>query len=498
MASKALRNLLYVSVYLSVISIIVLDIFIVFRHQKSHLETYGNVTNGRLASYSRSIRQHPPPVYLLALGYSEQLSAATHSVLQLGSLASDLNALLVEPTVVTSHVFGVKGVYPPMFANKLHAVMFFDVYNASKVNRLLRRHFFNVKMSSFQKFLINTPQNITLLHFNTRSSEETKRIFALSHEEVSFLESKEEAVIDCLLSNMTVLMEYVEKLEQQLWNLSRQKKSFHILRALCLNPQLVYNWSDVVRRHLPPSPGIVVFTNWHGCALRKCSLKLKKISKLQVKPPDADSFRYAVLTRKELDFKIRDEFSLHLPRFEKTALAYLERIKYLPSSYISLHVRSERVLRNAKLPNNNMEYLTLCVQSVVEKISTILNRWRGSIPANTSSHHQDQDYRNTQSVLLITDMSSQYGSDSCGGRKCRREHVHKIHQLLGHIFDFQSYRPEALNTSRNSGVVSLVEMYMLSLGRELVLVGSGGFQSNLEHLFLSKGHTINDIHHIMC
>ena len=433
------------------------------------------------------------PSYLLALGYSEQLNAATHSVLQLSALALDWKANLVEPTLVTSHIFGIKGVYPPFIDGDplmTHQMRLFDVYDASKINQVLHLHISpHVSMRSFQTFLLHAPRNITLLHFNTRSRERTKRLFALSVEETeqitsSFRKANEAIVLEYPFLKMSISMEYVNKIENQLnWMTPNISNHFRVVRILYLNPKAVYTSVDL-SRHLV-FPGTFIFTNWHGCGRSNCTIGTKDEIDLQIKKPKNAhrEFRYTVLTKRSFSFSLKREYLLHLPSIEKEAGTYLALINFTKFHFVSVHLRMERIIRRA-LADRERHYQFSCIVG----LQKILNR---IVPIGNKT-----SYKGSHHVLLISDFSSKYGTDSCSGRNCNKKEVIEFHSLLRHYVDFHSYQPDTLN--RNSGFVSLVEMHMLALGKKLVLVGYGGFQSVLEQLFLSKGHTKEDVYHISC
>ena len=361
---------------------------------------------------------------------------------------------------------------------------FFDIFNASAINEMLHSQVSpHVNMTSFQDFTYNAPRNITILHFNTRSINKTKRLFALSQEEVQSIDSAfndvdNKTILHCDFQKMKVMKRYINRLEEKLNTLPAMEREgyFRVVQVLCLNPLLIYR-SDILSQHFA-SPGTFIFTNWHGCSLRNCSLKAEPM-----KPKD--TFRYTVLTHKEFSFHVHSEHKFHHTSIDRTALTYLRYINYTESSFLSIHIRAERIIRKAKSRN----YEVQCMNKLLSVLSGIENTTQREV------------YKGSHRILMISDLSSEYGTDSCSGRWCSQRKFTNFYNLLRSYFDFHSYQPDTLNTTKNSGFVSLVEMHMLASGRNLVSVGSwvpSGFQNVLQQLFLSKGHTSKDLYHISC
>ena len=428
--------------------------------------------------------------YLLALGYSEQLSSATHSLLQLGALAYDFDADLVEPTLVSTHIFGIKGVYPPFIDTKSPNIALFDVYNSSKVNKVLHSAISpTVNMVPFQDFLNRAPRKINLFHFNTRSWDKTKRLFALSQDEVTSIDAAfkgnpQEQVFDCQSKKMIVMNEYIKRIERQLNSLGGRGE-FSVVQALCLNPEHVYQ--SVSLSHYISSPGTVIFTNWVGCAFRDCSYLMKANlfrTKIDTK---VSPNRYAILTEKTFQFRIFNEHMLHRSHVHSLAMDYLRHINFTHTPYVAVHLRMERIIRRA-MESKTQDYHARCLANLLSVVNHILY-------GNASI--KSQHFRGSQQVLVMSDAPGwEYGSDSCFGKNCKKDEVRKLYSVINSAFDFQHFQPKS--TTMNSAVVSLVEMHMLSIGKKLILVGFGGFQAILENLFLSLGHASSDVYHVKC
>lgn len=429
--------------------------------------------------------------YLLALGYSEQLSAAFHSMVQLRGLAYDWKAHLVEPTLVKSHLFGVKGFYPRFIEEEKSLrvrdqLPLFEIFDQSKINnQIFLSH--NQTMKPFEDFLRNAPRNIVLIHFNVRSADKTKRLFTFSEKEVSIINSAfshGNNVSRCDKPRMKTVGSFITKLENHLTKMSLHEQpshlgNFRVLQMLCLNPRGIYRSDTLLPKYLT-LPVTVIFTNWHGCSFPNCSFAAPLFKNLKY---NHDNFRYAIFSSRTFLKLNNSIFPYHHNVIEETAHTYLKSINYRPLAYISIHMRVERIIRRAKTEKVK-DYQSKCVHKLLDALSAGRNR---------------ASFKGSQGAMVISDSFSQYGSDSCSGRNCNQKEITFFHNSMKRYFDFNSYVPPE-GTTHNSGFVSLVEMHMLALGAKLVLVGTdkSSYQINLAKLFLSKGHNDSDIHRVIC
>ena len=419
--------------------------------------------------------------YLLALGFSEQLTAATSTMFALSTLAADWHATLVEPVLVNSHIFGLRDFLPSKLANttKKQTVTLSEIYDMTKINKILKTNVSpHLSMVSSECFLANAPRDITLLHFIDKRHIGLREFAFHLSETISvekIFQTTNTSVVDCSFGEDASALQ--QRLEHHLnamkTSLKVQSGNFTVKRFLCLDFWFAFR-SHVLLQNLS-LPGTVIFTNWHGCGLKNCSIFHNRNYQLLRKPRNSSMFRPIILTQKGFQFN-HMAYSLHHPNILKVARDYLSAcgVKW---PFIGVHVRLERLMMNEVALQNN-SYIKYCLQNL-KKILDHLKKQFGL-------------YRR----LLFTDMGK-YGTDSCSNSRCyKRDQLFSMLEGLG--LTVSSYNPKVLNGTENSGYVSLVEMNMMALGEKLVLVGGGGFEITLQGRFLSLHHRVEDVYHVCC
>ncbi len=108
--------------------------------------------------------------YILALSLVEQLSAATMNLLSLAPLAVDWKAHMVEPVVLKSQLFGIKGIYSLHMhrtSRTQQSVRLSHIYKLDKLNSILHSHVSpDVSMVGFEEFFASAPKKVILFHFD--------------------------------------------------------------------------------------------------------------------------------------------------------------------------------------------------------------------------------------------------------------------------------------------------------------------------------------------
>ncbi len=428
--------------------------------------------------------------YVLALSFMEQLSAATQNFLQLAPLAVDWKAHLVEPVVINSQLFGIGSVYPKEMLTPLnnispstqHGITLSQIYDLDKINAILHSHVsHNVGVETFADFISTAPKGVTVMHFNRVHSAVNE--FTLNQSEaraVEYIHTLKKDIIVC--SNLQTARMWTRMIESRLNAAlpNSNTERFRVREVLCLNPDKVFDSQELLME--VSLPATVVFTSWQGCALVNCSAKFKTNTNQTTNP---SSFRAsAVLTQAAFRHPVRvmSFHKLHNPSIRKTAEKYLEHIGIQPP-FLAIHIRSERLLKDGAKLMNNSSYYKCCLQLVKELVSGI------------------QESTVYQQTLVISDTNSPYGTSGCNriSKYCSESAVNLFASTLRSLnFIVTSYDPKALNTTENSGFVSLVEMHMLSMGERLILVGRGGFEAILEDLFLQTGtgHKRSHVHRV--
>ena len=441
-------------------------------------------------------KYHRSPSYLLALGYSEQISAGIYSVLQLSSLALDFKAHLVEPTVLTSHTFGIQGVYPKRYSKNISydaGIKLFYLFDRLKINKVLHNNLSaSVNMSTYTDFLRKAPGDIAIFHFSSSNLVTSDRLFTMLPKEeqelVNFFEKNpEKHILNCLnISGMQYISTMVERQLNIDGHRNRTRNMFKVSESYCLNHNHIYR-TDQLFNYIS-EPRTIIFTNWGGCGLKDCTYGSKDVEREKEAISKVPSIRHAVLTRNKLDFNLKNESTLHHKRLRSIAKKYLKHLGYSPYEFISVHVRMERIVRHTMESKIQANY-TKCLSSILGTINNILG-------SKASSGHR-RHYQGSHQVLAMSDRPGlKFGTDSCFGRYCNKNEVKALGNTLKKGIDFYSFEPEVLDEVENAGLVALVEMHILSMGKQLVLVGFGGFQAVLKNLFLSLGHSEKDVHHV--
>ena len=467
-------------------------------HQLESVSLYGgeqSVENSELHLGLYSNKNKLPSVYLLVLGYEEQLTLASQNMLQLAPLAADWHAQLVTPVVVGSHLFGIPGLVSPQVYHRHNfdssnrtekSIGLEKLYDIQKLNKLFHDHVSpQLNMVSFEEFISYAPKDITLLHFNDASASYSDFHFSKHDAELvkAAVGKQSMHIANCtaVKSAVKLALDIEKHLNQYLSQSGAHKletKTFKVVKALCLDPYSAYQ-STHLWQHIKQAgaPGTIIFTVWRGCVFSRCSVHY--VTKYSSYKRNPGLFRFAVFT--ENDFNPPPSPGLlnhlHHPGIRRTAKAFLERIGIHPP-FLSIHVRSERiVIDGVKL--NRPNYYECCMKQLKLLVDRI-----------------GKQYRDRQ-LLLITDKGSQYGSDTCSGTHCKTDIQAITAFLKSFNWTIVTYDPGISNGLSNSGYVSLVEMSMLSLGERLILAGRGSFHELLQQKFLSQNsRSMADMYHI--
>ena len=453
------------------------------------LESEPSVENSEM---HLGLYSNKPSAYLLVLGYEEQLTLASHSLMQLAPLAADWHAQLVTPVVVGSHLFGIPGLVSPQarrrfnFDSTEESIGFEKLYDLQKLNGLFHSRVSpQLNMVSFEKFISYAPKDITLVHFNDASASYSDFHFTKHDAELvkAAVRKQNMHIANCTTVNSAVklALDIEEHLNHHLsqsraHNLEENK--FKVVKALCLDPYLAYQSTHLWQRiKQTGTPGTIIFTVWRGCVFSRCSVHyVPKYSSYKRNP---GLFRFAVFTESDFYPPPSPELlnHLHQPDIQKTAKAFLKRIGIRPP-FLSIHVRSERIVIDGR-KLYRPDYYVCCMTQLKILVDKIGKQY------------------NEGHLLLITDEASQYGSDTCGDKNCESGTRAITALLKSFNWTIVSYDPGNTNGIRNSGYVSLIEMSMLSLGRKLILVGRGSFQELLQQKFLSQNkRSMADVYHI--
>ena len=214
-------------------------------------------------------------------------------------------------------------------------------------------------------------------------------------------------------------------------------KGFNINQRICIDPEILTSVQQLETDVLRGS-SCVGFVTWRGIGIGRCHFPLSSD-----KVPSPFSVRHEVpFNRKLVD--VAQDYAL----------------RQLGSNYISVHIRSEWVLRRH---NSSITYLLGCFRQLSSRIQ--------STKQNTG----------LEKIFLATDFST-FGSKSYSIQPAqeKREMLHKyLDKLLEnrHVFD-----PRTVELS-DRGSIAIVEMNILSAGKKLFLVGGGNFEDWIKDHF---------------
>ena len=414
---------------------------------KHYAEDQSSLTNG----YS----------YLLVLYYFEQMNNALKNLFHLGPIAMNLDLKIVEPFVVHSRLYGLPDMLPAGEATgsfySLHTL-----FNIDSINQSLNTYA-NVSLASFQDFVHNAPRDITVVYFihNERSRP---RNFRLSHHYSRILRRVSEAktpMIDC--SNEIAHEEQIYSgLLDALLNITTKYGvvSFRITKFICVAGERDIT-TNQLREQLGPERKTVIFPEWRGCGYGKCNFDMRHKHLTHNRP----KLLYTLRGEKESPLNLSYTSS---DLVMETANLFIKSLNLNKKSYISVYVRTEKLLKRNGTFSIDKNYLRCCTSTLQNVLAGVKKRFKLS------------------NVLLISDLGK-YGSDSCTG-DCQLagasilKDVEKRTKLK--VFDYDPSK--ALEKIDNGGFAAMVEMEMLASGKKLITVGAGMFKEQVTRLHEKK------------
>ena len=214
-------------------------------------------------------------------------------------------------------------------------------------------------------------------------------------------------------------------------------EGFNISQRICIDPEILTSVQQLETDVLRGST-CVGFVTWRGIGIGRCHFPLSTD-----KVPSPFSVRHEVPFSRKL-----------------VGVAQDYALRQLGNNYISVHIRSEWVLRSH---NSNITYLFDCFRQLSSRIQ--ITKQKAGL----------------EKIFLATDFST-FGSKSYSIRPAQEksEMLHKyLDKLLEnrHVFD-----PRTAELS-DRGSIAIVEMNILSAGKKLFLVGGGSFEDWIKNQF---------------
>ena len=150
--------------------------------------------------------------------------------------------------------------------------------------------------------------------------------------------------------------------------------------------------------------------------------------------------------------------------------------KTLGSNYISLHIRTEKILERS---NGNFTTLVNCIK----KQASLINNLRARHP-------------NYHKLFVAVDFTA-FGSRAKWAREARRE-ASLLLKHLNELFDNMVFLQPHFYNIKDRGAVAIVEMAVLVSGKQLFLTGGGGFEYTIRALFVKRSPFNDDKVHEVC
>ena len=138
--------------------------------------------------------------------------------------------------------------------------------------------------------------------------------------------------------------------------------------------------------------------------------------------------------------------------------------KTLGSNYISLHIRTEQILKRS---NGNFTTLVNCIKKQASLIKNIRAR-----------------HPNYNKLFVAVDFT-EFGSQSKWAREARGK-ASLLLKHLNELFDNMVFLQPQFYKIKDKGAVAIVEMALLASGKELFLTGGGSFQHFMAQQFMKR------------
>ena len=412
-------------------TVIVSAIFYVLRLPSLEYEKYslyvssstevGTSENGSSASNTATLRRATIPLkkrhqatelrakFFIAFAFGDQLTRATENLLALAALARYGNRSVAVPFVKDSMFHGTK----------IHQ-------NAGTLSRYFDLNVLNQKLDSYGYGLLKGWR-----HFQ-QSCNQSLGVLV----NVLTLDGGSNAHLSNIQEQLLKKTGWTPCISDQQQTGDRFK-GFNVNQTICIDPEILRSLqqleSDVLR-----GSSCVGFVSWRGVGTGRCHFNLS-----------SDKIPSPLSVRPEVPFS---------RKLVQVAQDYA--LRQLGNNYISVHIRSEWVLRRHK---SNITYLLNCFRQLSSRIQ--------STKQKTS----------LEKIFLATDFST-FGSKSYTIRPAREksEMLHKyLDKMLEnhHVFD-----PRTVELS-DRGSIAIVEMNILSAGKKLFLVGGGNFEDWIKDKF---------------
>ena len=343
----------------------------------------------------------------IAFSFNDQMTMATENLLILAALATYGDRNVVVPFVKDSKFYGTK------LDN-----------NTGTLSRYFDLEEFNRKLDSYGYGSL-----MSWKHFQKHCHE---RLDIL----LTFLYSKKTA------RDPTVSNSERQLLNRDGWSPCSGQHTVQRIEArlsICIDPEIFDSFEKLESEVLRGSPCVGI-VNWKGVGKERTHFRLPS------NIPSPFSIRHEVPLNRDL-LQLAQEFVS----------------KRLANDFISVHIRSEWVLRRA--PNANMSKMFSCLQTLKARIQKM----------------NLKETANVTKIFLATDFTK-FGSSASAVKSARKE-SDRLEQLLDNILGHpETFDPSGADLS-DRGSIAIVEMSILTAGKKLFLVGGGSFEDSIKFKF---------------
>ena len=150
--------------------------------------------------------------------------------------------------------------------------------------------------------------------------------------------------------------------------------------------------------------------------------------------------------------------------------------KTLGSNYISLHIRTEHILRRS---NGNFTTLVNCIKK------------KASLIKNIRARHP-----NYNKLFVAVDFTA-FGSQTKVVSEVRRK-ASLLLKHLNELFDNMVFLQPQFYNIKDKGAAAIVEMALLVSGKQLFLTGGGSFEYSMRAQFMKRNPSSYDKVHEVC
>jgi len=392
--------------------------------------------------------------YVVGVSYWEQFGMAVRNMLQLAALANDWGSRVVEPYIVNSRMFGLR----ELIFSRNPATSDLPSRKDHLVTPLLLRELLDVDrlsegmcsygipgIVSHEEFVGSVVQDLIIIQFVHMYSNPSDLNVPPDLKVDMLVQFKSSNIVDCSFLLASYRDKIVVALEQEA-NLRPIVRGYYCVDAtkLITSHQLAELVELDTYEHLT-----VIVVDWHGYSSH--SMVYHSAHGRHVNKRVTLSTSYVGPSLATLGL-------YHSERVKNAVLKYRQLVG-LPNSYISVHIRSEKM---GHVQLSQAGFVSSCLKKMYATIEQLKKLY-------------DIDH-----VVICMDAGVR-GSDSCANCRGSSETL-KI--LRKYQLQVTHVDPTLIGEVDDSGLVALMEMNLLSTGDHLVMVGGGSFQNQTGRHFI--------------